>query len=196
MPNGCGKTTLMKCMMGLIRDYYGTITIDGQPVGAYTKGITSFLPDRSFLADSVTPAYAVDYFADFYADFDKNKAVEMLKRFNLSMYQRNKTMSKGMQEKLLLTLAMARNAKLYVLDEPLGGVDPATRNAILDTILKNYSQDASVLLSTHLIYDVERIFDHIVMLGYGKVIINDDVDNIRQESGKSIEEVFKEVFRC
>ncbi len=195
-PNGCGKTTLMKTMAGIIRDYQGTITIDGNEPGAETKAVVSYLPEKTYLPDWMTPEQAIDYFDDFYADFDKVKAKEMINRFQLNMKQRSKTMSKGMQEKLQLTLVMCRKAQLYLLDEPLGGVDPATRSALLDTILHNYSENATLLISTHLIYDVERIFDSIIMLGYGRVMMNDSVDNIRQETGKSIDEVFREVFRC
>lgn len=195
-PNGCGKTTLMKTIAGLIQDYRGEILINATAPGPQTKALVSYLPEKTYLPDWMTPEQAIAYFSDFYADFDRAKANEMIARFQLDPKQRTKTMSKGMQEKLQLTLVMCRKARLYLLDEPLGGVDPATRSALLDAILHNYSEDGSLLISTHLIYDVERIFDSILMLGYGKLIMNDSVDSIRQKSGKSIDEVFREVFRC
>ena len=142
------------------------------------------------------PIDAVDYFSDFYSDFDREKALELLARFGLNTNQKIKSMSKGMQERVQLILVMSRTAKLYLLDEPLGGIDPAARNAMLDIILNNYSENSTVLLSTHLIYDVERIFDSVIMLGYGGIVAYDSVDNIRSNTGKSIEEFFREVFRC
>ncbi len=195
-PNGCGKTTLMKIMTGLISDYSGGVLIDGHKPDVYTKSIVSYLPEKTYLRDSMRPIDAVDLFHDFYSDFDRQKALEMLNRFQLDPRQRIKSMSKGMQEKVQLILVMSRAARLYLLDEPMAGVDPAARSVILDTILTNYSENSTVMLSTHLIYDVERVFDHIVMLGYGKMVMNDTVDNIRNQTGKSLDEVFREVFRC
>lgn len=195
-PNGCGKTTLMKIMTGLISDYSGDVLIDGHRPDVYTKSIVSYLPEKTYLRDSMRPIDAVDLFHDFYSDFDRQKAMEMLNRFQLDPRQRIKSMSKGMQEKVQLILVMSRAARLYLLDEPMAGVDPAARSVILDTILTNYSENSTVMLSTHLIYDVERVFDHIVMLGYGKMVMNDTVDNIRNQTGKSLDEVFREVFRC
>jgi ABC-2 type transport system ATP-binding protein len=195
-PNGTGKTTIIKIMAGLILDYQGRVSIDGHSPGAYTKGIVSYLPEKTYLHSWMKAGDAIAMFADFYADFDRRKSDEMMRRFSLDPAIPVKNMSKGMQEKLQLVLVMSRNAKLYLLDEPLGGVDPASRSMILDTILQNYSEDASLLLSTHLIYDVERIFDSIVMLGYEGIIMNDTVDNLREKSGKSIDDIFREVFRC
>ncbi|BCI61536.1 ABC transporter ATP-binding protein [Solibaculum mannosilyticum] len=195
-PNGCGKTTMMKIMAGLISDYSGSVLIDGHRPDVHTKSIVSYLPEKTYLRDSLRAVDAVDIFHDFYSDFDRKKAMEMLNRFQLDPRQRIKSMSKGMQEKVQLILVMSREARLYLLDEPMAGVDPAARSVILDTILTNYSENSTVMLSTHLIYDVERIFDRIVMLGYGKMVMNDTVDNIRNQTGKSLDEVFREVFRC
>ena len=195
-PNGCGKTTTMKILTGLIGTYDGAVAVEGMAPGLETKKIVSYLPEKTYLSGWMRCIDTIDMFADFYADFDRSKALELLDRLRLSPRQKIKLMSKGMQEKLQLILVMSRAAKLYVLDEPLSGVDPAARSLILDIILKNYNPDASILLSTHLIYDVERIFDHIILLGYGKVVLSGSVDDIRSSTGKSIDEVFREVFKC
>ena len=191
--NGTGKTTLIKILTRLIKDHTGTVKIANEEPGAYTKGLVAFLPDTSYLPDWMKPTDAIEYFADFYEDFDKNKAVRMVTDFGLDPHQKFKTMSKGQQEKLSLILVMCRQAKLYVLDEPLGGLDPAARGAILDLIMNNYAKNAAVLLSTHLINDVERIFDRVLMINGGKVVVNSHINEIK-EKGKTVEEVFKEVF--
>lgn len=195
-PNGCGKTTFMKVLAGLIKDYKGVVEIDGHTPGLYTKSILSYLPEKTYLSDWMKPSYAIDYFADFYSDFDKAKAQEMLRTFGLSLDQKIKTMSKGMQEKIQLILVMSRSSKIYLLDEPLSGIDPAARSVLLDIILNNYSENATLILSTHLIYDVERIFDRIIMMKQGRIEINNTVDDIRAQYGKSVDELFREVFRC
>lgn len=195
-PNGCGKTTLFKILAGLINDYTGEALIDGQRPGIYTKSILSYLPEKTYLSDWMKAGDALDMFRDFYKDFDAGKAREMLKTFHLEANMRLKSMSKGMQEKLQLILVMSRAAKLYILDEPLSGIDPAARDSILDIILNNYSENSTVMLSTHLIYDVERIFDDVIMMSYGRLIAADSADAIRENTGKSLDAYFREVFRC
>ena len=195
-PNGCGKSTLLKILAGLISDYNGEIRLDGHQPDIHTKSLVSYLPERTYLSGWMRPVDAFDYFADFYGDFDRSKADEMLRFFSLDPKQRIKTMSKGMQEKLQLTLVMSRRARIYLLDEPMGGVDPAARSAILDVVLRNYQDDSLMVLATHLIYDVERIFDEVLMMGYGQIIMQGETDQLRAQHGKSIDDIFREVFRC
>lgn len=193
-PNGCGKTTLMKVLTGLIRDYTGSVIIDGQEPGVYSKSIISYLPDKEYFSGNKRPVDMFQMFEDFYEDFNRDKAMAMLQEFDLNPMQKVKTMSLGMQEKLQIALVMARNAKIYLLDEPLGGIDPLSRDKILNTILRNYSENALVVISTHLIHDVETIFDSVLMIKRGQLIVNKQVDEIREETGKSVEEFFKEAF--
>ena len=195
-PNGSGKTTLIKLANGLLTPTSGEILIDGKRPSRATKTIVSYLPDRDTLPGWMTIAQALDYYGDFYADFRRGAAEAMLANLALDRTQRIKTLSKGMREKLQLILTMSREAKLYLLDEPIGGVDPATRDYILRTIISNYSEDAAVIISTHLIADVEQVLDEVVFLRAGKVMLHESVEPIRDEKGKSVDELFREVFRC
>lgn len=192
-PNGSGKTTLIKILTGLIKDHRGTVEIYSQAPGAYTKSLVAYLPDRSYLPDWMKPIDAIKYFADFFEDFDSKKAEEIMVRFGVDLHQRLKTMSKGQQEKVNLILVFCRKARVYVLDEPLGGLDPAARSAILDFIVENRSEDSTVILSTHLVNDIERIFTRVLMINSGKLVVNTDIERIRK-TGKSLEDIFKEVF--
>lgn len=195
-PNGCGKSTMLKILAGLIADYSGEVKLDGHQPDIHTKSLVSYLPERTYLSNWMRPVDAFEYFADFYSDFDRAKADEMLHFFSLDPKQQIKTMSKGMQEKLQLTLVMSRRARIYLLDEPMGGVDPAARSAILEVVLRNYQDDALMVLATHLIYDVEKIFDEVLMMGFGQVIMQGETDQLRAQYGKSIDDIFREVFRC
>lgn len=195
-PNGSGKTTLIKILTGIIKDYQGSVTINGSDIGPSTKALVSYLPDTTYFSPWMRPLDMIALFKDFYSDFDENKCLEMLHRLNLNEKQKIKTMSKGMIEKFQLCLVMSRNARLYVLDEPIGGVDPAARDFILDTILTNYNEDATIFMSTHLISDVERIFDTVLFLKEGEIVLQGNIDNIRAEEGKSIDQLFREVFKC
>lgn len=195
-PNGSGKTTLIKLCNGLLTPTSGTVRIDGMAPGAGTKAIVSYLPERNALPEWMTTAQAVDYYADFFEDFNRDRAKEMIANLGLQENQRIKTMSKGTREKLQLILTMSRKAKLYLLDEPIGGVDPATRDYILHTIISNYNPDATVIISTHLITDIEPILDEVIFLREGRVVLYNSVDSIREEKGKSVDEIFREVFKC
>lgn len=192
-PNGCGKTTLIKIITGLINDYEGEVLIDGHTPDIHTKSIIAYLPEKTYLADWMRPVDAIRYMADFFKDFDTQKAIGMLETFDLPAKQKIKSMSKGMQEKLQLLLVVCRNAKLYVFDEPLGGVDPAARAFILDVIFKNLPKESTALISTHLIHDVEGIFNTALMIGQGRILRNEKAVNGRI-GDQTIEDVFKEVF--
>lgn len=195
-PNGSGKTTLLKIANGLLQPTNGQILLDGNHPGQETKAIVSYLPDASYLPNWMNIDALVNMFRDFYEDFDVKKAKEMLAQLNLKDNARLKTLSKGNKEKVQLILAMSRQAKIYFLDEPIGGVDPAARDYILSTIIQNYSENALVVLSTHLISDIERVLDEVVFLNQGNVMCHREVDEIRETEGKSVDELFREVFRC
>ena len=192
-PNGCGKTTLMKILAGLIHDYTGVIKVGGRSIGIISKAHMAYLPDSTYFPERFRTIDCINYFADFFADFDKMKAVQFAAEFGLDLNQRVKTMSKGMQEKLQLLVVMTRHADIYLLDVPLGGVDPAARSVILDIIMNNYKENATVVLSTHLVNDLEHSFDHVLMLGKGSVLVNTGIDTLRA-TGKTVEEIFKEVI--
>ena len=195
-PNGSGKTTLLKIVAGLLTPSNGTVLADGQPIGEGTKSMISYLPERTYLPDWMTVEDCLDYFVDFYSDFDLQRAREMLSRLNVPANKRMKQLSKGTREKMQLVLVMSRRAKLYLLDEPIGGVDPATRDYILDTIISNYDNEATILISTHLIADVEKVLDEFLFLKEGVITMHDTTDNVRETQGKSLDELFREVFRC
>lgn len=195
-PNGSGKTTLLKLAAGLLTPSKGHIEIDGKTVGVETKSIVSYLPDRTYLRSSQRIVDQLDFFQDFYEDFDRVRAETMLYDLGIAPATRFGTLSKGNKEKVQLVLVMSRRAKLYLLDEPIGGVDPAARDYILRTIVTNYDPEATVLISTHLIADVEQVLDGFVFLWDGKVVRSGEVDAAREESGKSLDELFREVFKC
>jgi len=195
-PNGSGKTTLLKLCAGLLTPTAGVIHIAGTPIGTETKSLVSYLPDRTYLSNQQNVKDQLDFFSDFYADFDRVRAEAMLQALGISPDARFGTLSKGTKEKVQLVLVMSRRAKLYLLDEPIGGVDPAARDYILNTIINNYDPEATVLISTHLIADVEPILDEFVFLWQGNVIRCGSADAAREESGKSLDELFREVFRC
>ena len=194
--NGAGKSTLIKLMNDLLTPTSGEILIDGEKPGVHSKEIIAYLPERTYLDKEMTVKQAVEYFEEFYKNFDSDKAIKLLKDLGLDINIKISKMSKGMQEKLQLVLVMSRDAKLYILDEPLGGVDPATRDYILDTILSNFSEGASVLISTHLISDVERILDEIIFVDKGRIVLTSSADELRKNENASIDEVFRRYFKC
>ena len=195
-PNGSGKTTFLKLCAGLLQPSQGNIEICGYPQGTETKYLVSFLPDRTYLNNRQKVKEQLDLFEDFYPDFDRNRAEQMLSALNISPNARFGTLSKGSKEKVMLVLVMSRRAKLYLLDEPIGGVDPATRDYILNTIVSNFDPDATVLISTHLISDVENVLDGYIFLHEGKVVRTGHTAQTREETGKTLDELFREVFRC
>ena len=194
-PNGSGKSTLIKLANGLLVPSSGVVTIDGHAPGPETKELVSYLPERTYLSGWMNVVQLLDFFCDFYPDFDRDAAEHMLTALEISPTQRIKQMSKGTREKVQLILVMSRRARLYLLDEPIGGVDPATRDYIIHTILTNFHPDSTLLISTHLIADVERILDDVVFISRGQLVLHQSVDQIRQERGCSVDDLFREVFR-
>jgi len=194
--NGAGKTTLIKLINDLLTPTKGEILVKGNKVGVETKKIISYLPERTYLNKQMKVSEVIDYFKDFYDNFDINKAKKLLKDLDLDINEKLSKMSKGMQEKVGLVLVMSRNADLYILDEPLGGVDPATRDYILDTILSNFNENASVIISTHLISDIERILDEVIFIDKGKVVLQSNADKLRNKEKASIDEIFRRMFKC
>lgn len=194
--NGAGKTTLIKLINDLLIPTSGEILINGNKPGIESKKIISYLPEKTYLNKEMKVSEVISYFKDFYEDFDEEKAHKLLKNLNLDVNQKLIKMSKGMQEKVQLVLVLSRKADLYILDEPLGGVDPATRDYILDTILNNFNEEASVIISTHLISDIERVLDEVIFIDQGKVILQSDTDELRNKEKSSIDEIFRRMFKC
>ena len=195
-PNGSGKTTLIKILNGLLQPTSGSVTINGNAPGVETKKVVAYLPDRNALPDYMTASQLMDIYEDFFEDFDRLKAEAMVDDLGINRKQTMKKMSKGTKEKLQLCLVMARQAEVYLLDEPIGGVDPATRDYILRTIISNYNENAVVLISTHLISDVESVLDDVVFIREGRVVLHKAADEIREEKGESVDKLFREVFKC
>ena len=195
-PNGSGKTTLIKLANGLLTPDDGTITVCGMLPGKSTHALVSYLPERAVLPEWMSVTQILDYYADFYADFRRDAAEEMIHHLGIDVKQRIRQMSKGTREKVQLIMVMSRQAKLYLLDEPIGGVDPATRDYILSTIISHYNPEAAVVISTHLIADVEKILDDVIFLDRGCVVLESSVDEIRETRGVSVDALFREVFKC
>ena len=195
-PNGSGKTTLIKIICGLLVPTAGEVTVKGNPIGVESKKVISYLPDTTYLGKSASVEGTINYFKDFYEDFDTSRAYDMLGKLGIDPRAKLRTLSKGTKEKVQLILVMSRRADLYVLDEPIAGVDPAARDYILDTIITNYDENASILISTHLISDIENILDEVIFLKQGNLVRQSSVDEIRSSEGKSVDGLFREVFKC
>lgn len=195
-PNGSGKTTLIKTATGLLTPTSGQLLVAGMAPSVETKKIVSYLPDRTYLSDWMTVTQLIAFFDDFYEDFNSVKAYNMISDLGIDTKDRIKTMSKGTKEKVQLILVMSRDAELYLLDEPIGGVDPAARDYILGTIITNYNENATVVISTHLIADIEKVLDEVVFINQGRIVMNASVDEIREKQHKSVDELFREVFKC
>lgn len=195
-PNGSGKTTLIKILSGVLKKDSGEVSIMGLPIGIETKKLVSYLPERAYFSPSMKVKETLNFFEDFYRDFNRQTAEEMLGRLEISTESKIKELSKGTREKVQLVLVMSREAKLYLLDEPMGGVDPAARDYILRTILSNYNTEASIIISTHLISDVEKVLDEVVFVKNGQIVLQETVDQIRDKHQKSVDGLFREVFAC
>ena len=195
-PNGSGKSTMIKIINGLLNPTSGEITINGVKPSVDTKKVVSYLPERTYLSDWMKVKDVLNFFNDFYSDFDMERANEMLKSLDIDENQKLKSMSKGTKEKVQLILVMSRKASIYILDEPIGGVDPAARSYILKTILKNYSDESTLLIATHLISEIESICDEIIFISKGNIVLQGDTESIREEKGKSIDALFREEFQC
>lgn len=195
-PNGSGKTTMIKIINGLLQPSDGEIFIHGNKPGIESKKVISYLPERTYLDMNMKVSELLQFFKDFYQDFDENLALELLTKLKINTQDKLKNMSKGMKEKVQLVMVMSRKADLYILDEPIGGVDPASRDYILDTILTNFHEGASIIISTHLISDIEKILDQVIFINQGKIVLNEDADTIRKKKKKTIDKLFREEFKC
>lgn len=195
-PNGSGKSTLIKMISGLLKPSDGKLKVAGKDVGVETKKIVSYLPDHDYLNDWMKVEDIITMFEEFYDDFDRKRAVDMITKLNIDTKQQLKNLSKGTKEKVQLILVMSRHANLYLLDEPIGGVDPAARDYILNTIISNYEENATVIIATHLIADIEQVLDEVIFINQGKIALQSTVDDIREQEGKSVDSLFREVYRC
>lgn len=195
-PNGSGKSTLIKIISGLLKPSDGELKVGGKDIGVETKKIVSYLPDHDYLNDWMKVEDIITMFEEFYDDFDRKRAVDMITKLNIDTKQQLKNLSKGTKEKVQLILVMSRHANLYLLDEPIGGVDPAARDYILNTIINNYEENATVIIATHLIADIEQVLDEVIFINQGKIALQSTVDDIREQEGKSVDSLFREVYKC
>lgn len=194
-PNGSGKTTLIKIINGLLQPTSGTVLVNGNKPGVESKKVISYLPERTYLNPGIRTIDALNYFKDFYSDFDYNHAIELIKSFNIPLDKRLSELSKGMREKVQLSLVVSRRAEIYIFDEPIAGVDPASRDLIMRTIIQSLREDSTVIISTHLIADIEKVLDEVIMLRNGEIILSGDADALREKEGKSIDGIFREVYK-